>query len=173
MDNDRTKPKHCILCGELLASKFLDSRNRLVCPKCNWVHYSQLKVSAAAQITNDNKILLVKRSFEPWKDFWYLPAGYIEADESPREAVIREVREETRLKIDVKKLLDVYYFNDDPRGNGILIVYDCFIVGGNLSKTKEASELRYFSIEDLPVHIAGAGHYRALHKWKDCLLKND
>ena len=93
-----------------------------------------------------------------------MPAGYIESDESRREAVIREVLEETKLVIDIKGLLVVYYFDDDPRRNGILIVYDCFIVSGDLSKTNEASELKYFSSEEIPADIAGAGHFRALLK---------
>ena len=173
MDNNNYDPKFCIHCGSDLTMIKYDGRYRFKCPTCEWIYYPQLKVSSAAQITDGNRLLLVKRAFDPWKNFWYMPAGYVESDESPIDAVIREVSEETKLDIKVNELLDVYYFDDDPRGNGILIVYTCEIINGKPSKTDEANDIGYFSTDKLPTLIAGAGHLRAVQKWKNIYSNDD
>ena len=49
-------------------------------------------------IFKDKKVLLTKRSIEPFKDSWVLPGGHIERGEKPEHAAVREVREETGLK---------------------------------------------------------------------------
>jgi len=166
MINSIHTPKYCIYCGADIEVVFHDSKYRYKCPKCNWTLYEQLKVSSAAQIILNDKLLLIKRAYNPWANYWYLPAGYVESDESPSEAVIREVYEETRLSIKVNKLNDLYYFNDDPRGNGILLVYDCTICKGNATVTEEAKEIGYFCPSEIPPSLAGAGHAHAIQKWK-------
>lgn len=52
--------------------------------------------SAGAVVLLDNRCLAVKRAD---RDEWVFPKGHIEQDESPEEAAIREVREETGLRI--------------------------------------------------------------------------
>ena len=46
-------------------------------------------------------MLLLQRTDEPFKHCWNLPAGYVEADESPTQTVAREVYEETGLQVEV------------------------------------------------------------------------
>lgn len=121
-------------------------------------------------VKNDN-LLLVRRVFEPWKDNWYLPAGYVEVDENPCEAARREVFEETGLVVKVGRLLGGYYFDDDPRGNGFLLIYECRIRSGNLILTPETNEAGFFSREQLPRPLAGAGHKQAILDWKSGLLQ--
>lgn len=156
---------YCYLCGAELELKWLEERAREVCPRCGWVHYPQLKVSAAALVESHGKLLLVQRAEEPWKGCWYLPAGYVETDESPMAAAEREAFEETGLRVAVTNLFNIYYFDDDPRGNGILIVYRCEIIGGTLAGNAEVMMCGYFSPEDLPEPLTGAGHLHAVHDW--------
>jgi len=130
------------------------------------VYYPQVKVSAGTVIERNGKLLLVKRAQNPWKGCWYLPAGYLEAGEDPRTGAARETYEETGLTVRSKKLLEIYYFDDDPRGSGILILYEADILEGELRGSPEGQELGFFSAQDLPEHIAGAGHDRAVHTWR-------
>ncbi len=52
------------------------------------------------------KLLIVNPTY---KDYWSVPGGVVEKNESPYEAVMREVKEEINLKIKIKKLLVIEY----------------------------------------------------------------
>ena len=156
----------CIKCGSELQEVLIDNRQRKRCKVCGWVFYPQLKVGTAGIITDNGKVLLLLRSQEPWKDFWNLPAGYVDDDENPQFAVKREIEEETGLLVSDIKLFNVYFFNDDPRGNGILIVYQCSTVVGELKLNFENSDFRYFMASEIPENLCGAGHKKAILDWK-------
>jgi ADP-ribose pyrophosphatase YjhB (NUDIX family) len=64
-------------------------------------------VGVTVLIVNEKEeILLVKRRNEPGKNLWSFPGGLIELGESIKKTAEREVKEETGLKIKVRKLLD-------------------------------------------------------------------
>jgi len=155
----------CHQCGTELNSVLLEGRQRLICPRCSWVHYEQLKVSAAGLIELDGTLLLVRRNTEPWLGDWYLPAGYVEADEDPSLAAEREVKEETGLVVRSGSLFGSYYFDDDPRGNGLLLVYNCEIVEGGIELNAEVEAAGFFNPLSLPEKLTGAGHDRAIRDW--------
>ncbi|MCH8066843.1 MAG: NUDIX hydrolase [Chloroflexi bacterium] len=155
----------CSDCGTQVKTKTLDGRQRDVCPACGRVHYEVPNVGAGALIELDQKLLLVLRSIEPFAGQWNIPAGFVEVDESPAEGASREAQEETGLQVVAESLDDVYAFSDDPRGPGILIVYRCTVVGGQLSGSEEGRDVRYFSRKELPDERAGGGHDQAIAAW--------
>lgn len=57
---------------------------------------------------SENKVLVLKPTY---KDHWLLPGGVIDADESPREAAIREVKEELGLDVHIEKILVMDYLH--------------------------------------------------------------
>ncbi|NMB87645.1 MAG: NUDIX domain-containing protein [Chloroflexi bacterium] len=158
-------PHYCFRCGTMLQQVELDGREREQCPICGWVYYAQLKIGAAGRIVRDGQLLLVQRAIAPWKGCWYLPAGYVEVDESPDQAAERETYEETGLRVHSTGLAGLYFFDDDPRGNGLLVVYDCEVTGGEICSTPEAMRIGYFRADHLPEPLAGAAHERAIHDW--------
>lgn len=160
----RSAPRFCSQCGSPLVWRHAENRLRAACPACDVIVYEHLKVGAAALAQRGSEIVLIRRATEPFAGYWGLPAGYVEDDEHPEHAAVRECREETGLEIAVDRLFGVYYFDDDPRGNGILIVYQATVVGGALSGGVEG-DTAFFSPHALPDHIAGAGHDRALRDW--------
>ena len=63
-----------------------DNRERLVCARCEFIHYQNPKIVAGAVCTWNDRILLAKRAIEPRKGFWTLPAGYMELGETTEQA---------------------------------------------------------------------------------------
>ncbi len=156
---------YCFECGAQLEVRWIDNRNREACPNCGWIHYAQLKVGAAVLIERQNKLLLLQRNHEPWKGSWMVPAGYVEADEDPRDAARREVLEETGLRVELGPLLHVYYFNDDPRGNGVAFVYQAEKISGELLINHESTSANYFAWHEIPSNLTGGGHDQMIREW--------
>jgi ADP-ribose pyrophosphatase YjhB (NUDIX family) len=133
--------------GEALDLPPSDVRQRFVAE----LGYITPKVGAeAAVFDGEGRILLVRRSDD---GLWCLPCGWVEPNESPEEAAVREAREETGL--DVKSGYLVGVFTRKPgMGYGphtaVAIIYLCEVLGGTLRGSHEAAEVRYWRIEEVP-----------------------
>lgn len=138
-----------------------------MCPGCGWVHYLQLKVGAGALIEKADRILLVRRAQDPFRGAWSLPSGYVEADEDPRVAAAREVLEETGFVVSIGDVFDTFFHVDDPRGNGIFLVYRGVVLTGEPRLAKENDALDWFERSRLPAAVAGGGHTQAIAKWSN------
>jgi ADP-ribose pyrophosphatase YjhB (NUDIX family) len=104
------------------------------------------QIFAAAVIFDQAKnILLVKSTYNRFHP-WGLPGGGLEYGEHPEEAIIREVWEETGLRVCVEKLLLINTLHPDRVG----MYYLCKITGGTFYPSDEVSEFAYFSLDNLP-----------------------
>ena len=77
---------------------------------------------------NYNKVLLVKRSKNPYKGCWNGIGGKIESGETPVEAARRECKEETGISMNKPKLLVTYVYPEDNILNSntkLNVIYDC------------------------------------------------
>lgn len=157
--------RYCYQCGNVVEPRLVDHREREVCPVCGWVYYVQLKVGAAVIIERENKLLLLQRAYEPWLGSWMIPAGYVEADEDPKDAAKREVLEETSLDVELGDLVKTYYFADDPRGNGVAFVYRATKVSGEIRINSEATFARYFAHDEIPSYLTKGGHDKIIAEW--------
>lgn len=101
-------------------------------------------------ITDDGKVVLVKRSFDPYKDHWALPGGMVDYGETVEDTVIREAKEETGFDIKIEKLVGVYSDpNRDPRGHFVSVCFLSKIVGGELKTSQETKDVKLFSRDEL------------------------
>jgi len=109
------------------------------------------KITVDGIIIKGGEILLVKRKNDPFKGKWALPGGFVEYGEKTEDAVVREVLEETGLKATVYKTIGVYSDpNRDPRGHTITVVYKLDIKGGKLKSGDDASDAKFFDVNQLP-----------------------
>lgn len=92
-----------------------------------------------------DKILLIKRCDVP---IWVLPGGGVEESESPEEAVIREVNEETGLTVSIIRSVAVY--TPVNRLANLTYVFECKIDKGILTTGEETRQLGLFSFNELP-----------------------
>ena len=102
-------------------------------------------------VLRDDLVLLVKRQFPPFKGMWALPGGFVEYGETTEQAVLREIQEETGLKVQVASLLGVYSDpGRDPRGHTVSVVYILGELSGRVRAGDDAAEAQFFSINSLP-----------------------
>lgn len=156
----------CLRCGHALEDRVAFGRMRRVCPACGFVFFHDPKVAAGVLAEKDGRVLLVRRAVDPHKGAWALPAGFVEIDEGPVEAALRECREETGLIARVTGVLGAFDVRSDPRGKVILILYWAKIVDGELKPGDDASEVGFFAPDEIPKNLAFSSTRRALLRWK-------
>jgi len=107
-----------------------------------------------AVLVENDKILLIKRGAEPFKDEWALPGGRIEDDETAEECLKREMLEETGLEVEPIKLIGI--FSDpsrDPR-KIIAAAYLVKYVSGEIKGGDDAAEAKWFELNNMPTLCA-------------------
>jgi ADP-ribose pyrophosphatase YjhB (NUDIX family) len=114
------------------------------------VHFSDPKVAVAVLVEKEGKVLLTRRIYEPDRGKWSLPAGFMDAFETPELAAERECLEETGLQVRVTGLLDVLGGREHPNGADIFILYRAEIVGGKLDAGDDADQVGFFARDQLP-----------------------
>jgi len=117
---------------------------------------TELRPSVAAVIRNDDGAVLLQRRSD--NGLWGLPGGGVEIGESVSAAIVREVREETGLIVDVDRLVGVYSdpsfqvfrYRDGNVVHYINTLMTCRIVEGTLQTCDESLELKFFDPARLP-----------------------
>jgi len=128
-----------------------DNRERLVCARCEFIHYQNPKIVAGAVCTwNDkgvDKILFAKRAIEPRKGFWTLPACYMELGETTEQAAQREAKEEACATIEIDRLLAMYSV---ARIGQVQIMYRARLVNEDVAAGVESEEVALLDFADIP-----------------------
>lgn len=157
--------KYCPRCGGTLKNRIIpdEDRPRLICQDCSFIFYINPTPAVAVILFNtSNEILLVKRKLEPKRGEWSLPSGFMEYNETVRDAAVREVKEETNLDIRLNGLHSVHSAFDDPEKHILLVIYFGEISGGQLKPGDDAEMAEFFPLHALPERIAFSCHLRIL-----------
>jgi 8-oxo-dGTP diphosphatase len=106
----------------------------------------------------DGRILLVRRGTVVYKGYWALPGGRVDFGENAEQAIVREVKEETGLDVDIVERIGEY--RETGVQDGIEYDYQptCFLVrpiGGRIRRQEmEIEEVKLFSLDGLPTRLA-------------------
>jgi 8-oxo-dGTP diphosphatase len=121
------------------------------------------RIPAVGAVIKDQagRLLLIKRGHEPGAGLWSLPGGRIEPGETHEQALAREVREETNLRVECQRLLGTAEL---PGADGAVIDvsdYLAVVTGGELAPGDDAADARWVTAADmdgLPL-TSGLGGY--------------
>jgi len=113
--------------------------------------YATPKMDVRGAVFREHQMLFVQEKSD---GLWTLPGGWADVGESPAEAVVREIREESGFVTRVAKLVALYDRNKHAHPPMLFHVYKAFflcdIVGGSAAASLETSEVGFFGQEALP-----------------------
>jgi 8-oxo-dGTP diphosphatase len=94
---------------------------------------------------SDGKILVLKRSAhdDHKPNVWETPGGGMDTEESPQQALEREIKEETGLSVSIQEPFNVFAFKKDTGEFKVGITFICEYVDGEVSLSSEHSEYRW------------------------------
>jgi len=98
------------------------------------------------------KVLLIERGDEPFKGCWAFPGGFMNMDETTEQCAIRELEEETGLKVSKVYQIGAYSKVDrDPRGRTVTVAYLAIIDAPIAVKGQDdAAKAQWFPLTALP-----------------------
>lgn len=121
----------------------------------------------AVVFDTDGRLLLVKRANPPAQGQWSLPGGRQEAGESPAEGVIREVREETGLVVEVQREVGTVRRSAPTGDTYVIRDFVCTFPGSSqVVAGDDAADADFFDIEDLGDLDTSEGLLDALREWQ-------
>ncbi|MBD3311475.1 MAG: NUDIX domain-containing protein [Candidatus Magasanikbacteria bacterium] len=118
----------------------------------------------AVILNEKDEILLVKRDVSPFKGFWTLVGGRVEVgDNNIEHTVLREVKEETGLDVEIKNLIDIFADPSmnpppDPRFFVVQVAFEVKIKKGELKINPEVSDFKWLTLEKLAEHPLAFNH---------------
>jgi 8-oxo-dGTP diphosphatase len=117
------------------------------------------RIGVGAVILNEQQeILLVLRNRNPEKDTWSIPGGKVDLFEKLEDCVVREIKEEVNLDIEVKGLLcTAETIRPVDSEHWVSVIYEAVITGGepcNMEPDGAIGDVRWFSLRQLPANLA-------------------
>jgi len=140
--------KFCPHCGGKLSLEETLSLSRPQCVDCKRIFYQNPAVGVAAIIINGKKILLGRRNAS-FRGMWCIPCGYVEYYEDAREALIREIKEETNLDIKLGKVFDIHSNFHNPAQHTVGIWFLVEEYRGSIAPGDDIEVLDFFTTSEI------------------------
>jgi len=133
------------------------------CATCHAVHYRNPRIVAGCIATWRDRVLLCRRSIDPCRGLWTLPAGYVELGETLEEAAVREAQEEAGAIVSGLRLFALY---DLPHIGEVYALYLASLADPTWHAGPESIEVGLFHAGDIPWHALAFSTIReALTAW--------
>lgn len=111
----------------------------------------------------DGRVHLARRTIEPGAGRWTYPGGFLELGEAAQEGARRETEEETRLLVEVGRLIGAY---SRPHVGVVALIFEASVVGGEAAPGAESTDVRAFAPDEIPWHeLAFTTVESALRDW--------
>ncbi len=157
-------PTHCPDCGAVVA----DAASAGHCSACGRAVYANARPAAGVFLLRGDRVLLVRRGAPPRVGAWDIPGGFLDEQEPPEQGAVREIAEELGWTLRPADLrLALVSLNPWPEGAVLDVLYEANAPPGEPTLGDDASEARWFSIDDLPDDIAFDSSRQALQRWRE------
>jgi colanic acid biosynthesis protein WcaH len=136
----------------------MDVGNKRLTPKEFKKFYSKVpRLCVEIAIRTDKGIILTLRKLPTWNNFWHLPGGTVFYNETILNAVDRIASDELGISVKVGNILGYIEYSSEQKERGfgwtISLVFSCKIKRGKLRVNEDASEVRTFSLGELPENM--------------------
>jgi len=116
------------------------------------IGYNTPKVESRGVVFKGNSMLFVRENDD---GLWSIPGGMVDQNETPRQAVEREVKEETGYHVKAEKLLALMdrdsHSHYPPHPFSVFKLFiRCKIIGGKARKSFETDEIKFFKEDEIP-----------------------
>ncbi|MFK3734725.1 NUDIX domain-containing protein [Streptomyces sp. NPDC088090] len=109
-------------------------------------------------VTDDGRVLLIKRGWDPYEGHWALPGGHVDRGETGLRAAVRELEEETGVRVAEDELHLVGVWDQpvrDPRGRYVTVTYLATVPADTQATAgDDARDARWWPLTDLPQPLA-------------------
>lgn len=142
----------CSQCGSRLTFRWLEAeqRHRHVCSACHRVYYENPRVLVWCYIHWRDSLVFCRRAQPPARGLWSPPAGFVETGETLEEAAVREVGEETGIRLEPKGL-ELFRVASLPHMNEVYVEYRAELAEEPVfAPGPEALEVALFSAANVP-----------------------
>ena len=146
--------KFCPQCARPLIPKELGGQVRAACSSeaCGYVFWNNPTPVVAAIVEHDAQVLLVRN--KGWPEKWFgLVSGFLEKDETPEAAILREVKEEVGLAGEIVRLVGIYSFFEM---NQLILAYHVR-AWGEVKIGEELAAVKHFGPDGLRPWPRGTG----------------
>lgn len=145
------KEKYCTKCGaEYQVREMEGEGNVQYCPNCQEYHFPVFNVACIMIVVDpqNKKILLIKQYGRP---DYILVAGYVNRGEDAENTVVREIAEETGLKVDRIQFNRSRYFE---KSNALMLNFTAFIKNGDdINVNREVDSYKWFTFKEARENI--------------------
>jgi len=162
----KRRARFCLQCGARLRDARDGDHVRRRCPRCGFTFYDNPALASCAVVTRRGRVLLARRAHPPCAGLWDLPGGFLEAGETPEQALRRELREELGVKVGRARLVSFEPDHYGPDGFPTLAaVYRVDLTPGPIHCADDVAEVRWFAVTEIPFRsVAFLSMRRALRK---------
>ncbi len=163
-----SKFRYCPYCAAPMSEVVRFNALRPVCSGCGFVQFHDPKVAVIALVLHLDKVLLIQRAVDPAKGKWSLPGGYMDADEMPKDALQRELKEEVGLRSKIGGLIDIFPMeNDEGQRIGIVLAFRAvpFSSPDIPYVADDAQDAGWFGAHEIPADLAFESTTSLLNNW--------
>lgn len=149
MTTNRAKV-YCPYCAGRTKVRFSDGMERAWCPLCDRILYENPVPATCVVVYDHSRVLLVKRKFAPRAGEWCLPGGFMELEEQPAKAALRELEEETGLKGRITRFLGAIATPGSIYSGLLILGYAAEVIKGLPVPGDDAMAVEWFETGAFP-----------------------